>query len=130
MNKTKKEKQILRTIGKSVGISFELLISFINALITFTLLSGSVAAITLLYKLYPEIFITSLLVLLPLITILWKIIIILLWIFTILVLAYIIYFSIITMNNILKKSKKKREQRREIFLNDLVDKLKKKLKKK
>ena len=120
-----KGEEISKEITRSV---FEILLFILRVIIKIVIIVGAMSAIIIIYKMFPE---TALLYLNPLYEMLKFIGIISKVLFIIFGISggfYIAFCMLYFLENHSNKLKKKREKQREKFLNDLVKKLNKKVK--
>lgn len=125
-----KIKQINETIWKFIKFTIDIFFGIFNGIITITLLVGSFTSLILLYKLYPEIFTKLVVSLLPLFILFIQIMKALMGIMISLAIGYLIFNLVIFIINTREKSIERIRIKREKFLDDLANKLKKKLKRK
>ncbi len=123
-------REISDTVWELLKFCFRFFIVMIDASITIILLVGSFISFILLYKLFPELFTHLINALEPVFRLLLTIFKTLWWLAFILCIGYLIFNVAIFLINSGSKSKARREQRREKFLDDLAIKMNKKLKKK
>lgn len=124
-----KLEKISEIIKEAIKFSFNLLIAFINAGITMTLVAGSIVSFILLSKLYPEIFVTIIEAWKPIANLFIDILIIIFWATYWLLVAWMISIIIKSSYYLIKNRKKKIEINKEKFLDDLAKKMNKRLKK-
>jgi len=118
-----KIKQINKRIESVIVVTLEIFLAFIRALIIVTLLAGAFASFLLLYKLYPRLFGEFVLIVAPVTVLILQILKFVAGVGIGLCIGYELFNLIIFMHNDIQKAKKRRDGKREKFLDDLADKI-------
>ncbi len=126
----KKSKEISEAVKKCIGFTFEVLVAFLNVLVTVLIMTGSIASLVILYKLYPQMFIMLSTAISPVVIMMITIIKFLVGLLIALVVGYLLFNLAIFMIKVSKESRDRQDKKREEFLDDLTTKITKKLKKK
>ena len=126
----KKSKEISEAVKKCIGFTFEILVAFLNVLVTVLIITGSIASLVILYKLYPQMFIMLSTAISPVVIMMITIIKFLVGLLIALVVGYLLFNLAIFMIKVSKESRDRQDKKREEFLDDLTNKIVKKIKKK
>lgn len=121
-----KLKKIRGCVVKTVSSSFDLLVTLTNVCIRIFIIFGSVAAILLLYKMFPDLALTILKPMSTIFSLIIKIVKVVAVFLGVSLYAYII----ISLTEYFDKLKKEREAKKKKFMDDLVKKLKREIKNK
>ncbi len=115
-----KIKKIRHFLDRGISALLNLLVSIVNLVITAFMLFGSLAAIILLYKMFP---LTGLIVLKPMLVV-FGILLKLFYVVLMLLLVLGIIYFYTEIEEFIQKMHKKRKNNREKFMNEVVAKLK------
>lgn len=120
----KKLIRIKESIKTTIHIFFQLLVTLVDICVTVFIIFGALAAIIILYKMFPNVALT----LMEPMVVVFSFILRIFQIFVVILYLFLFGYLVIIIGEIFEEKRKKREKQKQKFMDDLVKKLKREIK--